>query len=123
MDLKQVIDYLSGGGLVAILTHGMGGVPNARAWLRRDLGGRVTHTFKETEGGIGGNNIPFFTLQHGKIAASRRSVVVAYLQSFGLNPDQADLVIRAIGIEGPLSSPPAPPSAPHAPDDRAHNTH
>ena len=67
MELHHIIDYLSGGGLVAILTQGMGGVPNSCAWLHYDVRGKVTHTFQESEGCIGGSNIPFFTLLNGKI--------------------------------------------------------
>ena len=105
MDVRLIVDYFAHGGLVAILEHGMEGVPYSRAWLNLDAAGRVTHTFSATKGGIGGSNIPFNALENGKVREERLTMVIAFLRSFGLDANQAEQVIYAIGIEGVKSGP------------------
>lgn len=106
MDLAKFVDYLSRGGLVEILTFGMGGAPYPPVWLNLDRQGKVIHTFSAETGGIGGTNVPGETLRNGKIIESRSRVVIDFLQSFGLDARQAEQIVFAIGIEGGKPGPP-----------------
>lgn len=91
------MEYLKQGGLIAILRTGVGGPHAPRVWLTLNSHGEVVHTFLEEQGIVGGNPAPPQTLQGDKVFTPRKPQVIEYLTTFGLNPDQAEDVIRTVG--------------------------
>jgi hypothetical protein len=97
MDPTQIVDYLANGGLVEILRRGSGGKSPTKAWLVQDGDGAVTATFLDSPDGVGGQAIPVFTLQDGKIFLPDVDKVVDYLLTFGLDKWAAQEVVRRVG--------------------------
>ena len=94
----EVIEYLKGGGLIAILQSNLGGGRNQpRVWLAFDSHGSLTHTFIAERGVLGGDVVPFFALQEKRIFTPKSSEVVSYLSTFGLTPAEAEDVVRSVG--------------------------
>jgi hypothetical protein len=97
-DHGAVIDYLKGGGLVAILRANLnGGANQPRVWLTYTPRGSVTHTFDSERGILGGATVPFFALHEGRIFAGKEKDVVEFLASFGLDRAEAELLITTVG--------------------------
>ena len=97
LDQKAVVDYLTNGGLLSILRSNVGGGRDQpRAWLTFDRRGRVTHTFNEERGLIGGATVPFFALQGNAIFTPKEQEIVKFLSSFGLSVPDVEKLIRSI---------------------------
>ena len=98
LDKQMVISYLSNGGLIAILqSNSSGGRNQPGAWLCLDTLGSVTHTFVPERGIIGGQAIPFSALSENKVFTPRRNEVEKFVQSFGLNHQEAQQVVAHLG--------------------------
>lgn len=97
LTLEQIIEFFGDGGLVSILRTNSGGRNQPRVWLRNDSRGNVTYTFDSERGVIGGEIVPFGTLEGEVIFLPKKDVVQQYLHSFGLTDGQADFVISAVG--------------------------
>jgi hypothetical protein len=97
-DKAAVLRYLRDGGLVAILSANLaGGRHQPRAWFTFGPEGGVVHTFSADRGLIGGATVPFFALHDGKVFAAKQKEVRTFLATFGLTPDEAEGVLRAVG--------------------------
>ena len=94
---EKVIRYLKGGGLISILQRNTsGGKHQPRVWLSLDQLGNVTYTFDADRGIIGGETVPFWTLhENSKILKAEK--VLQFLATFGLNRQEAEEVVRAVG--------------------------
>ena len=97
---NQIIEYLASGGLISILRSNISGGPNpSRVWLRPDSLGNVTHTFIPERGIVGGDSAPASTIHNGRIRPEKRDAVLSFLQSFGLDREEAKKVLSAIARE------------------------
>ena len=100
LEKSEILEYFTNWGLVAMLIS----TPWSEsrdwpAWLCRTMGGMVTYTFNPSHGLIGGKPIPYDALRPGdKIDARRKDEVAEFLLSFGLTPEEAEGVIRAVGV-------------------------
>jgi len=91
------IEYFKSGGLIAILKSNQGG-KGPRVWLMPDPGGAgILHTFAPGRGFVGGKSAPLSALHGDKIFTPKRAAVVEYLTTFGLDNQDADEVVDAIG--------------------------
>jgi hypothetical protein len=98
MDKQKITDYLIHGGLVSILRSNLAGGRNQpRVWLCLDQLGNVTHTFIPERGVVGGQFVPFSVLHEDKIFTPKRDSVLSFIQSFGLDRQEAEKVISAVG--------------------------
>jgi hypothetical protein len=98
-DSTAVMNYLKGGGLVAILRTNLGGGPDQpRAWLTYTPSGKVTHTLLADQGLIGGAPVPFFALHEYKVFTGKQDQVLTFLKSFGLSQTEAGEVLAAVGM-------------------------
>jgi hypothetical protein len=98
LDPVKVERYFVNGGLIAILlSNTSGGRNQPRAWLCLDNLGNVTHTFIPDRGVVGGETVPFWAVQDGKILAPKRNEVLSFLTSFGLSDDEAEKVLKSVG--------------------------
>lgn len=95
----EKMDYLAGGALLDILRRGSGGRNPPRVWLSFTPRGRISHTFIEQNGVLGGEVIPPRTLTEDerKIFEPKKDEVVAFVRSFGLVQTDAEEVVRRIG--------------------------
>lgn len=101
LDKAEIIRYLKNGGLIGILMTNPSpeGPKYPQVWLCRDQLGNVVHTFAAERGLVGGMTAPFAAFAGGDdIRAEKRDEVAAYLLSFGLTPEEAEDVIRAVGV-------------------------
>jgi hypothetical protein len=92
---QEIVDYLtSGGGLLRILSLNS---PEP-IWLIRGSDDNVTFCFSEGE--VGGQPAPAFALTNDskKIFEPKREEVQKYLVELGLSVDQAQWVIKQVGI-------------------------
>ena len=100
IDKQKVADYLVNGGLISILRANLSGGKNQpRVWLCLDQLGNVTHTFIPERGVIGGQLVPFWTVHDDKVFTPKRDSVVSFVESFGLNRQEADKVVSEVGTE------------------------
>lgn len=90
----MIVDYLAYGGLISILRSSE--IPQ-RVWLRHDNLGNVTHTFQAELGEIGGHLAPARAVHDGRIFSPKRSEVLAYLEGFGLEREEAETVLARVG--------------------------
>jgi hypothetical protein len=98
IDKQQVVDYLVNGGLISILwANRMGGTHQPRAWLLLDQLGNVTHTFYPERGILGGQIPPSGAVYNGKVFTDNRDAVLSFLESFGLNHQEAEEVVSEVG--------------------------
>jgi hypothetical protein len=98
MDKQKIIDYLIHGGLVSILRSNLSrGRNQPRVWLCPDQLGNVTHTFIPERGVVGGQVVPFSALHEDKVFAPSLDSVRSFLQSFGLNRQEAEKVVSELG--------------------------
>lgn len=98
MDKQKITDYLIHGGLVSILRSNLAGGKNQpRAWLCLDQLGNVTHTFNPERGVVGGQPVPFLALRQAKIFTPKLDSVLSFVQSFGLNHQEAEKVVSELG--------------------------
>ena len=98
LDRDEVIEYLKKGGLIAILRSNLGGGKDQpQAWLAFDPHGRLTHTYNEERGLLGGGVVPFFALQGNQVFTPKVSEVTAFLSTFGLTHAEAEDVVRSVG--------------------------
>jgi hypothetical protein len=101
LEKSEILEYFTNSGLVAMLISSPWSETAALpAWLCRSMGGMVTYTFNPGHGLIGGKPIPQFTLyrEGEKIDARKKDEVAEFLLSFGLTPEEAADVIRAVGV-------------------------
>jgi len=99
LDRASVENYLSGGGLLAILQSNLGGGrAQPRAWLTFTPMGEVTHTFNAGRGVLGGAVIPFFALHEYRIFEPKVAEVLEYLKTFDLDERAAQAVVDRVGI-------------------------
>ena len=97
-DKHQITDYLVNGGLISILRSNLSGGKNQpRVWLCLDQIGNVTHTFIPERGLIGGQVVPFWAVHDDKVFAAKRDSVVSFIESFGLNHQEAEKVVSEVG--------------------------
>lgn len=97
-DREAVLNYLKEGGLVAILRSNLAGGRNPpRAWLTYTQKGELAHTFMPELGVLGGETVPFFALQEDRVFSAKKDEVVGFLTSFGLERNDAEAVVAAIG--------------------------
>jgi len=97
LDKRNVIDYLINGGLVSILRSNLSGGKSQPVWLCLDQLGNVTHTFISERGIVGGQLVPFSALYEDKVFAPKLNSVLSYIQSFGLNRQEAEKVVSEVG--------------------------
>lgn len=98
LDHESVIDYLTSGGLIAILRSNLvGGKNQPRVWLCLDQLGNLTHTFIPERGVIGGQVVPFWAVHDDKVFSPKWDTVLSFLESFGLNRHEAETVVSEIG--------------------------
>jgi hypothetical protein len=96
-DKSAIVKYLKEGGLVSILRCNLGGSAQPRVWLTYTPRGGITHTLVAERGMMGGAAVPFFALHEYKVFTGKQNQVAEFLASFGLNRDEAQEVIAAIG--------------------------
>jgi hypothetical protein len=97
-DRARVIEYLKGGGLIAILRLNLGGGRSRpRVWLSVDSNGQLTHTFDSERGLVGGDIIPLFALQGEQIFTPKAEEVIGFLSNFELTRPEAEDVVRSVG--------------------------
>jgi hypothetical protein len=94
---REIIDYLKQGGLIAILLQNQGGNHPPSAWLRAKEGGGGIHTFDPERGQVGGQAIPARATYFTKVFTPKRAEVAEYLRTFGLTPEEAEEVLKAVG--------------------------
>jgi hypothetical protein len=93
---SEIVEFLTGGALLEIL---LANAPDRRVWLCRGSSGSVAYTFSGNRGQIGGLIIPESTIRLGLwIDERKKNDVAAFLLGFGLSPDEAMDVIRAVGV-------------------------
>jgi hypothetical protein len=98
MDKQKITDYLINGGLISILRSNLSGGKNQpRVWLSLDQLGNVTHTFIAERGVVGGKLVPVSALHEDKIFAPKLDSVLSFVQSFGLDRQEAEKVVSAVG--------------------------
>jgi hypothetical protein len=99
IDKAKLMQYLKIAGLVGILQHGMTTEKQTpRVWLCLNQLHNVTYTFVQERGLVGGAGIPRGALHEMvKIRKAKVAEVVAFLASFGLNAEEANEVIQAVG--------------------------
>jgi hypothetical protein len=93
----RVLNYMKEGGLVAILRSNLSGGDIPRVWLTYTPRGDITHSFAADRGILGGAVVPFFALHEGKVFTGKQDEVIAFLAGFGLDRDEANEVLAAIG--------------------------
>jgi hypothetical protein len=107
LEKAEILRYLKNCGLIGILMSNPSpeGPRDPRVWLCRDHLENVIHTFAAERGLVGGAIVPFaaFWGSH-HIQAHKRDEVAAYLLTFGLTPEEAEDVIRAVGV-APVKKP------------------
>jgi len=96
---SEIIGFLKDSGLLRILISNPSTErEDPQVWLCRDQGGGVTYTFSPKRGTVGGQLVPYFAHWEGnRIDARSKDEVAAFLASFGLTPQEAEDVIRAVG--------------------------
>jgi hypothetical protein len=95
----EIMGYLVNGGLISILRSNLSGGKNQpRAWLCLDQLGNVTHTFIPERGLTGGQLVPFWAMQEDKVFTTKQDAVVSFVESFGLNHQEAKKVISEVGM-------------------------
>ena len=99
LEPERVIKFLKNGGLAYLLATG--GEDESNAWLCLDSLGGVTFTFLRELGRIGGKPVPSGAVDDLRIVAAKRDEVAELLMSFGLDRDQANAVIDAVGMTRP----------------------
>jgi hypothetical protein len=106
LEKGEIIEFLKNGGLVWILmSNPSEGRKDPRVWLCRDQLGGVTFTFAPERGMIGGATVPFSAFWGSEgIYAPKKDEVATFLLSFGLTPEEAEDVIRAVGVS-PVKKP------------------
>ena len=98
IDKQRITDYLVNGGLLSILDSNLsGGKFQPGVWLCLDQLGNVTHTFVSERGMIGGQVVPFQALYDSKIFKPKRDTVLSFIESFGLNRQEAEQVVSEVG--------------------------
>jgi hypothetical protein len=98
IDKQKIMDYLVHGGLISILRSNLSGGKNQpRVWLCLDQLGNVTHTFVPERGVIGGQLVPFWAVQDGKVFTPKRDDVLSFVESFDLNRQEAGKVVSEVG--------------------------
>jgi hypothetical protein len=98
---SEILEYLTNSGLEGMLISNPWSETAALpTWLCRSMGGTVTYTFDMNHGLIGGKPIPQFTLYRDghTIEPRRKAEVAEFLLCFGLTPEEAEDVIKAIGV-------------------------
>lgn len=100
LEKPEILRFLKNSGLMMILMTNPSpeGPRDPRVWLCRDQLGNVIYTFAAERGQIGGATVPFAAFWDDAIHAHKRDEVAAYLLTFGLTPEEADDVIRAVGV-------------------------
>ncbi len=94
---QAIIDFLSRGGLVEILQSNTSGGEPPKVWLAARPGGGITHQFSGGLGVIAGGSAPFGALNEGRIFTPKRDEVMRFLEGLGLKPDEAAIVLSAVG--------------------------
>jgi len=94
LDPEAIKDFLVHGGLISILVRN-GPEP---VWLRSGPHGNVTETYIEGYSATGGESPPLFALHGEKIFAPKRDNVLRFVKSFGLSDNDAEDVVRKVGI-------------------------
>jgi hypothetical protein len=98
IDKERITDYLVNGGLISVLRSNLSGGRNQpRVWLCLDNLGNVTHTFIPERGIVGGELVPFCAVQDDKVFTPKRDSVLSFIESFGLNHQEAEKVVSAVG--------------------------
>ena len=100
LEKSEILEFLKNSGLVGMLISNPWREPeDPPAWLCRTPTGKITYTFSPSHGMIGGKLVPHFTLWEGdKIDARKTDEVAEFLLSFGLTREEAEDVIRAVGV-------------------------
>jgi len=100
LEKAEILEYFKNSSLVAMLISTEWGRPvDSPAWICRTMGGMITYTFNPSHGLIGGTPIPPVALRPGdRIDARKKDEVAEFLLSFGLTPEEAEDVIKAVGV-------------------------
>jgi hypothetical protein len=106
LEKSEIIDFLKDSGLLLILISNPSTErEDPQVWLCRSQDGGVTYTFSPKRGMVGGQFVPYFAHWEGnRVDARKKDEVAAFLASFGLTPQEAEDVIRAVGT-GPVKKP------------------
>jgi len=98
LDKVAVVDYLSNGGLTAILANRSGGRNPPRVWLTLNQLGNVTYTFDPERGIVGGAIVPRgASYDADRLFEPKVPEVATFLSCFGLSADEIDQVLRSFG--------------------------
>jgi hypothetical protein len=107
LEKPEILRFLKNSGLIMILMTNPSpeGPKDPRVWLCRDQLGNVIYTFAAERGQVGGATVPFAAFwDSAHIRAEKRDEVAAYLLTFGLTPEEAEDVIRTVGV-APVKKP------------------
>jgi hypothetical protein len=107
LEKPEIIRFLKNSGLIRLLrtNPSLDGPRDPHVWLCRDQPWGVTHTFAAERGQVGGALVPFAAFwDSAHIRTEKRDEVAAYLLTFGLSPEEAEDVIRAVGV-APVKKP------------------
>jgi hypothetical protein len=107
LEKAEILRSLKNSGLIRLLMTNPSpeGPKDPHVWLCRGQSGIVTHTFARERGMVGGAPVPFAAFWGSDgIQAHKRDEVATYLLTFGLTPEEAEDVIRAVGVS-PVKKP------------------
>lgn len=91
---ESIVTFLVNYGLLSILSSNLtGGKNQPRVWLCRNNLGNITYTFDPDRGMVGGQTIPFMVMRNDRIFEPKQDVVASFVESFGLEPDEAKTVV------------------------------
>jgi hypothetical protein len=99
LEKSEIIDFLKNEGLLLILvSNSLIKREDLLVWLSRGPTGKITYTSSPSRGLIGGAMVPYGAYElDGRIDAAMKDEVATFLLSFGLTPEEAEDVIRAVG--------------------------
>jgi hypothetical protein len=99
LEKSEILDFLKNEGLLRILiSNSLIKREDLLVWLSRGPTGKITFTFSPSRGLIGGAMVPYGAYDlGGRIDAPMKDEVATFLLSFGLTPEEAEDVIRAVG--------------------------
>ena len=98
LEISEVKQYLVQGGLAKILSRFTDAIRNRpKIWLEQSSDGKVTHSFRASDSGVGGDVVPRVGVKDGKIFKPDVDEVTRFIQSFGLSLSDAEEVISRVG--------------------------
>jgi len=97
LDKDKILKYLRYG-LCSILSENLeGGKYQPRIWLLLNSLGNITYTLRPELGVLGGAIPPSGAVRGSKIFRPKKDEVLAFLASFGLDPQEAKTLVSQVG--------------------------